>query len=258
MKTGKQILPSSSFPEVWYDYVDLEHFWIKWRFRVVVEALKLAGLEFNSKQEVLDVGAGNGIVRAQLEALTKWKVDCTELNANTVRNIRPGRGETFRYDILDRQPALAAKYDVVMAFDVLEHIKDTHPFVEALFYHLKPGGLLLLNVPALPILFSDYDRVQSHFRRYTKSSLRRELSFLNSAQVLHISYWGFSLVPIAALRKLWMSFQSQRDPNEIMRRGFEPPKKWLNRLLASLSTVETTLLNSPPAGTSLLLTARKR
>ncbi len=108
-------------------------------------------------------------------APSTWTVDLGELDATALRHSRPGRGRTLHYDVTERRAELAGAYDVIVLFDVLEHIEHTAPFIDALLWHLKAGGHLLINVPALPRAQSRYDEAAGHVRRYTRATLPAEL-----------------------------------------------------------------------------------
>jgi SAM-dependent methyltransferase len=64
-------------------------------------------------------------------------------------------------------------FDTAIMVDVLEHIEDDEATLRTLFRLLKPGGKLLIFVPALPVLYGAVDAHIGHFRRYTRGSLER-------------------------------------------------------------------------------------
>jgi SAM-dependent methyltransferase len=72
--------------------------------------------------------------------------------------------------------ALQGPFDSVMCFNVLEHIADDAGALDAFRAQLRPGGTLLLLVPAHPALFGSADRMLDHERRYRKSVLRELLA----------------------------------------------------------------------------------
>jgi 2-polyprenyl-3-methyl-5-hydroxy-6-metoxy-1,4-benzoquinol methylase len=90
---------------------------------------------------------------------------------------------------------------LVVLFDVLEHIADTQSFLTALLAHLKPQGWVLINVPALQSLYSHYDEIVGHFRRYNRQTLVAEFR-QKPLELADIRYWGMSLVPVLALPSL--------------------------------------------------------
>jgi hypothetical protein len=118
--------------------------------------------------------------------------------------------------------------------------------------HLRPGGYLLVNVPALPSLFSDYDREAGHLRRYVPSTLRADLGVCD-LEVRDIRFWGLSLVPLLLARRALV----RRGRGSTIRAGFEPPAVSVHWLLKTLMRCETTVLRRPPTGSSLLLCARR-
>ena len=80
---------------------------------------------------------------------------------------------------------------------MLEHIADDRAAFAGLVGLVRPGGLVLLTVPAGPWLFGYHDEQLGHFRRYTRSSLRRLVA--GACTVDALRYFGFSLVPVCYL-----------------------------------------------------------
>jgi SAM-dependent methyltransferase len=240
-----------AFPGEWYDAGDASHFWFRWRLAVLRRVLRGAGVDLSAPWRVLDVGCGAGVLASQLERDTAWAVDGTDLNLAALERCRPRRGRTLYYDVTEELPAMRERYDAVVLFDILEHLPDPRAVVASARRHLRPGGLLLVNVPALPSLTSAYDRAAGHLRRYTCHSLERELEGLGLAR-LDLRYWGFSLVPLLALRKALLA----RGGPHTIERGFRPPTPGINAALTALMWVETTLLRSPPLGTSVMYVGR--
>jgi SAM-dependent methyltransferase len=132
-------------------------------------------------------------------------------------------------------------------FDVLEHLPEPRQLLRSTLRHLKPGGLVLVNVPALPGLTSAYDLAAGHLRRYTTASLATELSGPGLDQRL-LRYWGLSLIPLLAARKLVVAGGGPAT----IQRGFQPPLAAINAALVGLMHLETRVLRTPVAGTSVL------
>lgn len=241
------------FPSEWYGLASPGHFWFEWRFRAALAQVRDAGLDTAAPLRALEVGAGTGVLRDQLEAHTSWVVDIAELCFEALGRAAPGRGRHLYYDVGEERPSFLGAYEVVVLFDVLEHVAETGAFVRSVARHLRPGGHLLVNVPALPSLFSDYDREAGHLRRYLPSTLRAELGG-GELEVLDVRYWGLSLVPLLLARRALV----RRGRGSAIRAGFKPPGASVHRLLKTLMRWETALLRRPSAGSSLLLCARRR
>jgi 2-polyprenyl-3-methyl-5-hydroxy-6-metoxy-1,4-benzoquinol methylase len=241
------------FPTDWYDLSEPEHFWFRWRLAALDRMLTEVGGPRGSQTRTLDVGCGSGVLAAQLETAFGWTVDATDLNMPALERCTPRRGRTLYYDLTEERPELVGRYDVLTLFDVLEHLTQPRALVRSAVRHLKPGGLLLVNVPADPMLMSAYDRAVGHVRRYTTASLASELEGAG-VETRALRYWGFSLVPLLVARKIALAANS----SNIVSRGFRPPSALVNQALVALMHVETRLVRAPPRGTSVLYAGAKR
>jgi SAM-dependent methyltransferase len=243
----------TDFPEDWYDLGAADHFWFAWRLKAFLGQAKGLGLDLRAPLRVLDVGAGAGVLRDQLEACTEWTIDIADLNGAALRRAGPGRGRMLCYDVTMPDPALLGAYDAVLLFDVIEHLSHPRPFVAAAVRHLRPRGHLLVNVPAGQWLFSPYDEAAGHVRRYGRATLRADAG--DGLEVRDVRYWGLLLVPLLLLRKMVVRGGSAQGR---VRRGFDPPGRLAHAVLRALLRLETAVLTRPPLGTSLLLGGRRQ
>lgn len=239
----------------WYEFASSGHFWFEWRLAALRRMLAHVGLPLDRPARVLDIGCGTGVLRNQLEACTPWVVDGADLNLPALEAAPPGRGSVLYYDIEELHSRFVAAYDFVTCCDVIEHIDDTRPFMRAVAEHVKPGGLLLLSVPALPGLHSAYDEAAGHVRRYTADTLAAECEDL-ALDVLDVRYWGFAMVPLLWLRKLWV--KPRAGDVSVLREGFVPPGDLAHAVLRAIMRIEIALLHRPPLGSSVMLVARRR
>jgi SAM-dependent methyltransferase len=242
----------SGFPTEWYEMADENHFWMRWRAEVALRLMDSVGMRRADPLTVLDIGSGAGGFRRQVERATAWTVDITDLNVDALRAAQPGRGRILYYDATERLPRLVRSYDAVFLFDVIEHVERPGELLAAALEHLRPGGHLVVNVPALQVLFSAYDVAQGHYRRYTRASLSVELKG-QPCRLESIRYWGLALVPLLGVRRLMLG---SRPSPDTMRSGFAPPSRAVNRLLAGLGKLERWLLADPPFGTSVMAAVR--
>lgn len=250
-------LQEHSFVESFYEISDESHFWFEWRVKAFLSQLNDAKIPLDAKWKVLDVGGGKGVLRKQIESLTTWEVDFTDLDYKALTMSEPGRGRTLYYDIMEEKDEFKEKYDAVILFDVLEHIAETKPFLKSLIAHLKPNGYLFVNVPALQTLYSPYDKVQGHVKRYGKQDLQNEIES-SGLKVLDVRFWGLMLFPIAFMRKLYLSGIKDQSTENIYNIGFKPPGKFINNTLKKIMKVETALMKNPALGTSLVLLAKNK
>jgi SAM-dependent methyltransferase len=244
---------SRDFPTEWFD-IATENFWMEWRLAVFLRVAGELGIPRDAPFRGLDVGCGPGIFRRQLERTSSWTVDGADIDPEAFTGREFERGESLVYDVHDRRPEMGGAYDFVVLFDVLEHLADTRGFPASTLHHLRPGGWLFVNVPALNALFGPYDRAAGHLRRYDRRMMRDELA-PHGLELRDRRYWGLSLVPLVLLRSLVTA--RARSRADVLRRGFQPPGEGVHAALRTLMKLETTLVRRPFAGTSLMAAARK-
>lgn len=254
MSTSDLLQPPSSrdFPVEWYESAPENHFWMTWRLRVILRHLHRLGIDDRAALAGFDVGCGHGAFQRQLHSATSWTIDGCDLNGNAISLNRGHNGSSFLYNIFDRRQDLEGRYDLVFLLDVIEHIPEPVEFLNAARFYLKRGGYMVINVPAIPALYSRYDVAAGHIRRYTRESLNSELAAAG-LKIETMTCWGLSLVGLALLRKAVMTFTR---PEAVIRRGFVPPKAWVDRLLRLVMSAELAMAKDVPYGTSLLAIVR--
>jgi SAM-dependent methyltransferase len=226
--------------------LDEHHWWYRGRRRIIrveIESLGLSG-----DLCVLDAGCGSG--RTMQDLVAYGEVHGIELDPDAAEIARArGIGEV-RIGRLEELPYEDSMFDLITCLDVLEHIPDDRAALRELRRVCKPGGRLLAAVPAYQALWSLHDRVNHHYRRYERRTLRaaaldagwqiRRLTFFN----------GVLLAPAAAVRLA----QRRRSP-ENYRPDLTIGPAWLNTVLEQPLRIEAALLSrgiSIPAGLSLL------
>jgi SAM-dependent methyltransferase len=246
-------LQNIDFPTEWYEANSEDHFWFQWRARSATALIRRLGLPTHQVLKVLDVGCGTGITARQLARTTSWVFDGADLNMEALKRCA-GLNRVLYYDVLERREEFRSRYDLAILFDVVEHVEKPGPFLEAVLFHLKPGGILLVNVPALMLLFSGYDKVVGHYRRYDRPMLAAEFSGLD-ASVVEAVYWGCSMVPLLLARKLVLRHETSDVAT--VRTGFVPPSRLAHRILKTVMATESAIMRRPPFGSSLLAAIKK-
>lgn len=164
-----------------------------WRARAALTLALLGRLGVAPPARVLDAGCGWGVV---LEALERRGYDAAGMDVSRKaleRLDRPGR-TLFQADLTRPLPAAAGGFDAVLALDVVEHLDDDRAAVARLGALARPGGVVVVSAPALPELFTEFDAVQGHRRRYLPDSLRAAFEGSGLA-VERVFWWGSWLVP---------------------------------------------------------------
>jgi SAM-dependent methyltransferase len=230
--------------ERYFDLATPQHFWCKRRFEVLQA---MAGDRLRSATRVAEIGCGNGVLQRQIEDAFDLAPAGFDLHEAALRHNMCRRGDVYCYDIHDRAEEFRKAFDVLLMFDVLEHIADQDRFLDSARYHLTDGGCIIINVPALQWLFSPYDQVQGHQRRYSLAGLS-DVARRNGFRTSQITYWGGPLVPILALRKAALTIGRAKLDN--YGAGFDSRGDFINSCLYYFSRCE--LLPQRIAGTSVM------
>ncbi len=233
----------------WYLYATLKHFWIRGRFRATMRNRALRDLK---AARILEIGCGNGLVIQQFEKQPNIVVDGSDLNMFALEKVGAIKGSLYCLNIFDKPAELLNRYDAVLLMDVIEHIDDDAEFLRAGTNYLKPGGLVVINVPALNTLFSKYDVAVGHKRRYDKKMIRKLFALCDIEEV-SVRYWGFTLLPVAILRNVILKFTNE---DRVISTGFRPPNSVLNWLMDKVFALESAVLPSPVLGTSIIAIGR--
>jgi SAM-dependent methyltransferase len=216
----------------YFELATPDHFWCRRRFAVLES---LAGDILRNAAHLAEIGCGNGVLMHQIEEKYHRPVIGFDLHEGALRKSISQSGAVYCYDIHDRDREFEQKFDVVLMFDVLEHIENEDRFLESTQFHMTPGGYLLVNVPALQWLYSPYDRIQGHCRRYSIRNFE-SVAQRNGFEVIKASYWGAPLVPVAAIRKLLLSLRKTQEATYA--KGFDPGSPVVNNLLMNASRFE--------------------
>jgi len=236
--------------DYWFDITGINNFWIRRRFAVLH---RLTWKFIAEVQHIAEVGCGHGLLQRQIEDAYQKPVVGFDLNEYALKRNVSRHSKLYCYDISDRHPGMAKRFDLVFLFDVLEHVREEDDFLAAVKFHLTDGGMLLVNVPAGQWAYSTYDQAVGHVRRYSANTLRR-VAERNDLIFDRWSYWGLPLIPTLLARKLWLA--GRKDQKEIVSRGIDAGSGIANSMLGLLSACE--VIPQRLVGTSLMAVVRKK
>jgi SAM-dependent methyltransferase len=231
--------------------IQKQHWWFVTKKRIVLDIIKKYQKKKNDLK-ILDIGCGSGLMLNSLEDLGKtYGMDMSDEAIRFSKEIF--NGDIKKGFLPNHIPYKSNFFDIIVALDVIEHIDNDIDSLKAIRACLSRNGKAVFTVPAYMFLWSAFDEMNEHKRRYTLSELKIKL-LQAGFTVEKISYYNTILFPlIFIVRKL----------NNILKRDgasdLEMPPSALNFILKKIFGVERYLLNflSLPFGVSILAVVKK-
>lgn len=241
-----------------------KHAWFAGRTRAILKYLdaELPPLPAGQVRKVLDIGSGAGNMAHHLGQY--GQVFGVDYNPRPLP-VAQRRGLPVLQGSGNELPFAAAAFDLVALLDTVEHIPDELGVLQECSRVLKPGGRLIVTVPAFMWLWSYNDEINAHQRRYTVPELRQKIELYGLA-VKRISYNNFFLFPaIAGIRLLRPYNPGLKSPHldqetEVYQVDMEPIPEPANSVLHGVGRLEAELLarGQLPFGTSVIAVAEKK
>ena len=216
---------------------DSTHWWYRARRDILADYMtREARLPANAR--ILEIGCGTGHNLPMLAAF--GTVDAIEIDpaARAIASQRLGRpvGDA-PLPALDGVPSAA--YDLIAVLDVVEHIADDVAALKAMATRLRPGGAILITVPAHRWMWSAHDVVNHHYRRYSKATLRAALTAAG-LRPRKLGYFNSLLFPLAAAARVAGRLTGRDDSDD------SPPPAPLNALFERIFALERHLVGRVP------------
>jgi SAM-dependent methyltransferase len=226
--------------------LDSRHWWYRARREILARVIE-AHARPPAGARILEIGCGTG---HNLDMLGRFgTVDAVEMDeaAREVASARLGR--PARMAMLPQLDGVErGAYDLVALLDVLEHVDEDRASLVSIAERLKPGGRILVTVPAHPWMWSAHDVVNHHKRRYTKKGFRETIAGAG-LKVEMLSYFNSLLFPLAAAARLAGRVTGKEDSDDKL-----PPAP-LNKAFEFLFGLERYAIGKMPFSPGVSLVA---
>lgn len=247
---GKRKLLVSTDRLLAYDALGRTHWWLTSKYAVLRDVVRTQIPRGADLDPMLDVGCAGGAFLAVLGDLACPRFGVDE-NPEVLKRCKREAVWVAAADAL-HLPYKDEAFSFVSAVDLIEHLPDDEAAVGEFHRVLRPGGWLLLCVPAFQTLFGKHDELFGHLRRYTRGQLRRVANGAGFS-VRKATYIQPFFFPLLWVKRRWFP---GKDP---LVGDFSRPNPALNRALHAVLAAERFVIRHAgfPIGATLILLAQK-
>lgn len=222
------------------------HWWFKGRREILNSIIKI---NFKKRLTILDFGSGSG---TNIDILSKYgTVYIYEKNKKMKLYLKKKYYNSKKVMVVNNFKKI--KYDLIIAADVIEHIKNDKKAIKEIGGALKKNGKILITVPAFQLLFSKKDEQLKHFRRYNINTLK---ILIKNFKTIKLTYFNFFLfIPLSFVIIILKAFKV-----DFIDYAEKTPNKFINRIFYFIFRMEKMLINfiNFPFGLSILFLGQKR
>ncbi|KRC81029.1 class I SAM-dependent methyltransferase [Sphingomonas sp. Root241] len=225
---------------------DTTHWWYRARRDILADYLtRWGGLPGDAR--ILEIGCGTG---HNLPMLAQFgEIDAIEIDETAGAKASERLGKPVGTSPLPELVGVApGSYDLVAVLDVIEHVEDDVAALKAIATALKPGGKILITVPAHQWMWSAHDVVNHHKRRYSKAGFEALLAKAG-LQGRKLGYFNSLLFPVAVAARFAGKLMGKDDSDD------SPPPKPLNTLFEGIFRLERHMVGRVPLPPGLSLIA---
>jgi len=240
-----------------YHEVGNSYWWLVGKYEIIMDCIAQL-VPADQSVTVLDAGCGPGNLLDRLREC--GNVTGSDLSLDALRFCQSRGYRWLLRSHLDRLALRSETFDLVTAIDVLEHMPDDLAGLREIHRVLRPGGLVILTVPAFQVLWGKHDELYGHYRRYRTAQVAALLE-ASHLDVVKLSYFQpLYFLPLLLFRRWKQVWWRAGDRSRERHDDFVPLAPWANRLLTRLLAAERHVLRrwNFPFGATLLAVGRKR
>lgn len=231
--------------------IQKKHWWFVTKKKIVLDTIS-RHLAKKGEIKVLDIGCGAGLMLNALENIGQtYGMDMSDEAITFSKEIFKGRVE--KGCLPDQVPYEENFFDLITALDVIEHVEQDTDSLKAIRSRLVSDGKAVITVPAYMFLWSAFDEMNHHKRRYTLSELNTKLVQAGFV-VEKISYYNTLLFPVVYVVRMLNNILNRDGSSDV-----EMPSKPVNFMLGKIFIIEKYMLKfvNLPFGVSILAVVRK-
>ncbi len=245
-----------------YYYLERSHWWFLVREKIILSHIELLIRQkklIGNKISILNIGCGTGrsseylSMFGEVTSVEYDKFCCEFTEKKTGLNIINGS--------ITELPFENNTFDLVCAFDVIEHVENDALAVSEMKRVCKFNGINIVTVPAFMSLWSNHDVINHHYRRYKLNEIKKIYKQQNQGEILFNSYFNFFLfVPIFLARKLSNILKLENKQKNSGSDFNKINNSFINKILYAFFYTESLFLKAGinyPFGVSILLSWRK-
>lgn len=227
--------------------LEKDHFWFPPRLKLVTKLVKK--LLSPKRSALIELGCGTGSLLAATLGITDMYVGVDGHDRMLEKCLKSGDRCWLIHADATRVPLESNQFDLVVALDVLEHLEPMALLSEARRL-ARPGGKLLVSVPAFNFLWSRVDVAAGHRCRYHVGLIKKQLH-LSGWRLAGYTHYQFLLFPAVVISRL-LAPQARTKLERY-------PRSWMNRIGGLINELEVNLLSGfrLPWGSSLIVRAEK-
>lgn len=230
------------------------HWWSKARRDMILRLIRAE----DRSQKILDIGCAGGCLIEFLTDKHFNKIYGIDISKNAMYLCRKRKLKNTYFMNASNLRFVANKFDIIIASDVLEHIKNDNRALTEWYRVLKPNGKLIVFVPAFNRLWSGHDEINHHYRRYDKDELCAIMEN-NKFIVERSCYWNFVLFFFLCSIRILEYFTKKGNDHKKYYSPYRLPSI-VNSVLFNTLRLENIIISHKinfPIGVSILVIAKK-
>ncbi len=231
--------------------IQKKHWWFVTRKNIVLDTIDQYFKKDNDAK-ILDIGCGSGLMLNSLKEIGQtYGMDMSDEAIKFSKEIFDGH--VAQGSLPDQVPFENEQFSLITALDIIEHIDRDVESLEAMYKLLVPEGKIIITVPAYMFLWTSFDEMNEHKRRYTLTELKRKL-IQTGFTIEKISYYNTLLFPVVFVVRLLNKVFNRDSATDI-----EMPNSIVNSTLAKIFGIEKYFLRllNLPFGVSVIAVVSK-